>query len=120
MILSMSYSRYFRTATAMAVHSHKNARLCSTFTAAEFTQIDVTNRTTRTRAAVAHHFSCNRSSPDDLANLTTSATTLSSNAAVRTKPVVQNSHAPGPYLPRREEQEQEREHENRDHPYPVG
>src|ERR1700733_8173078 len=96
MIRSISYSRYLRTAVAMAVHSHKNATLCSTFTTAEFTQIDVANTTTRTRAAVAHHFSCNRSSPDDLANLTTSPTTLSSNAAVTAKPVIQNSHAPGP------------------------
>jgi hypothetical protein len=35
-------------AMAMAVHRHANARLCSTFTIAEFTQIEATNTTTAT------------------------------------------------------------------------
>jgi hypothetical protein len=82
MTRSMSYSRYFRTATAMAVHRPTNATLCSMFTAAEFTQIVATNTTTTTRAAAAHHFSCNRSSPDDLTNLTTSAATRTTSAAL--------------------------------------
>src|SRR5580700_3186570 len=82
MIRSMSYSRYFRTATAMAVHKPTNATLSSTFTAAEFTQIPARNTTASSRAADAHHFSCSRSSPEDLANLTTSAATLTSSAAL--------------------------------------
>src|SRR5580704_2740146 len=82
MIWSIAYSRYLRTAVTMAVHRHKNARLCSTFRAAECTQIDATNTTTSNSAAAANHFSCNRSSPDDLANLTTTATTLTSSAAL--------------------------------------
>src|SRR5580700_11609418 len=82
MIRSISYSRYLRTAVAMAVHRHKNATLCSTFTTAESTQIDTTNTTTSNSAAVAHHFSCNRSSPEDFANLTTSADTLTSSPAL--------------------------------------
>src|SRR5580658_1599084 len=102
MIRSISYSRYLRTAVAMAVHRHKKATLCSTFTAAEFTQIDATNTTTSNSAAAAHHFSCNRSSPDDLANLTTTATTLTSSAAliraaaIRETKVVSPSGLPWP------------------------
>src|SRR5580704_5818727 len=96
MIRSISYSRCLRTAVAMAVHKHKNATLCSTFTAAEFTQIDATNTTTSTSAAAAHHFSCNRSSPDDLANLTTSATTLTSSAALTRTLVIKRRNAVSP------------------------
>jgi hypothetical protein len=81
---------------AMAVYSHKNARLCRTFTAAEFSQIDATNTTTSSSAAVAHHFSCNRSSPDDLANRTTSAAPLTSSAALISKPVMWVSTPPSP------------------------
>src|SRR5580700_5039827 len=101
MIRSISYSRYFRTAVAMAVHRHKNATLCSTFTTAEFTQIDATNTTTSTSAAAAHHFSCNRSSPEDVANLTTTATTLTSSAALIRMAVVKTSNEVRPSrLPR--------------------
>jgi len=82
MIRSIAYSRYFRIAMAMAAHRQTNARLCSTFRNAEFTQIVTTNSTASTSAAVAHHFSCNRSSPEDLANRTTSAATLTSTAAL--------------------------------------
>src|SRR5580693_1628549 len=96
MIRSISYSRYLRTAVAMAVHKHKNATLCSTFTTAEFTQIDATNTTASTSAAAAHHFSCNRSSPDDLANLMTTATTLTSSPALIRKPVITSSSAVRP------------------------
>src|ERR1700689_2286433 len=96
MIRSISYSRYLRTAVAMAVHRHKNATLCSTFTTAEFTQIDATNTTTSNSAAVAHHFSCNRSSPEDLANLTTSADTLTSSPALIRKGDIERSNAFGP------------------------
>src|SRR5580700_7770394 len=103
MTWSMSYSRYFRTATAMAVHRPTNATLCSMFTAAEFTQIDATNTTTRTSAAAAHHFSCNRSSPDDLANLTTTAKTLTSSPALIRTAVIKTSNAVRPSrLPRLE------------------
>ena len=77
----------------MAVHRHKNATLCSTFTTAEFTQIDATNTTASTSAAAAHHFSCNRSSPDDLANLMTTATTLTSSPALIRKPAITSSSA---------------------------
>src|SRR5271169_4778183 len=96
MIRSMSYSRYLRTAMAMAVHRHTNARLCSTFTTAEFTQIDATNTTTSNSEAAAHHFSCNRSSPDDLANLTTSATTLTSSPALIRKAAIRRNNVVGP------------------------
>src|SRR6476646_7699322 len=81
---------------AMAVYRHKNARLCRTFTAAEFSQIDATNTTTSSSAAVAHHFSCNRSSPDDLANRTTSAAPQTSSAALIRKPVMWASNAVSP------------------------
>src|SRR5580700_619573 len=76
---------------AMAIHRHTNARLCSTFTTAEFNQIEATNTTTSNSAAAAHHFSCNRSSPDDLANLTTSAATLTSSAALIRTAVIKKS-----------------------------
>src|SRR5580693_9526154 len=101
MIRSISYSRYLRTAVAMAVHRHKNATLCSTFTTAESTQIDTTNTTTSNSAAVAHHFSCNRSSPEDFANLTTSADTLTSSPAlIRKAAVRKNNVVRSPGLPR--------------------
>src|SRR3984885_10224070 len=93
MIRSISYSRCLRTAVAMAVHRHKNATLCSTFTTAEFTQIDATNTRASTSAAAAHHFSCSRSPPDDLANLTTTATTLTSSPALIRKLAITSSNA---------------------------
>src|ERR1700733_3489302 len=97
MIRSISYSRYLRTAVAMAVHRHKNATLCSTFTTAEFSQIDAINTTASTSAAAAHHFSCNRSSPDDLANLMTTATTLTSSPALIRKPAITSSSGVRPF-----------------------
>src|ERR1700722_20496865 len=99
MIRSISYSRYLRTAVAMAVHRHKNATLCSTFTTAEFSQIDATNTTASTSAAAAHHFSCNRSSPDDLANLSTTATTLTSSPALIRTAVIERSNELRPSPP---------------------
>src|ERR1700722_17402614 len=96
MIRSISYSRYLRTAVAMAVHRPKNATLCSTFTTAEFTQIDATNTRASTSAAAAHHFVCRRSSPDDLANLTTTATTLTSSPALIRKLAIASSSAVRP------------------------
>src|SRR6266496_2119763 len=77
---SISYSRYFSTATPIAAHRHKNARFDSTFTTGELTRIDAMNVATTSTAAAANHFSCRRSSPDDRANRTTSATTLTTSA----------------------------------------
>src|SRR6266480_2547854 len=78
---SISYSRYFSTATPIAAHRHKNATFWSTFTTAELTKIDAMNVATTSRAAAANHFSCSRSSPADRANLTTTAATLAISAA---------------------------------------
>src|SRR5579862_1390555 len=75
MIRSISYSRYFRTATAMAMLRHRSARLFRTTAATEFelVRITATKVTTTRTAAAANHFSCSRSSPVDRANLTTIA-----------------------------------------------
>src|SRR5215467_12119237 len=78
---SISYSRYFSTATPIAAHRHKNARFWATFTTGELTKIDAMNVATTSRAAAANHFSCSRSSPADPANLTTTAATLATSAA---------------------------------------
>src|SRR5215831_12118375 len=79
--MSMSYSRYFSTAIAIAAHRHTNARLPSTLTTATLVKSPGTSVTTTSTAAAANHFSCSRSSPDDRANLTTSAATLTTSAA---------------------------------------
>src|SRR4029077_7979358 len=78
---SISYSRYFKTATPMATHRHKNATFDSTAAATEPVTIVGMNVTTTSTAAAANHFSCSRSSPADRANLTTTATTLTTSAA---------------------------------------
>src|SRR5215831_4959522 len=79
---SISYSRYFKTATPMATHRHKNARFDSTAATTESVTIDGMNAATTSTAAAANHFSCSRSSPADRANLTTTATTLTTSAAI--------------------------------------
>src|SRR5256884_8559799 len=79
--MSISYSRYFSTATPIATHRHKNARFDSTAATAESVTIDGMNVATTSTAAAANHFSCSRSSPADLANLTTTAATLTTSAA---------------------------------------
>ena len=82
--MSISYSRYFSTAMAMAasqaqerqVRQHvRDHRIC--------VRIDAMKAATTRTAAAANHFSCSRSSPADLANLTTTAMTLTSSAASR-------------------------------------
>src|SRR5215471_17579267 len=78
---SMSYSRYFSTATPMATHRHKNARLLSTYATTEFATSPAMNVAATSTAAAANHFSCNRSSPADRTNLTTTAATLTASAA---------------------------------------
>src|SRR5208282_5042256 len=65
----------------MAAYRHKNARLLTTLAATEFVRIEAMNVTTTSTAAAANHFSCSRSSPEDRANLTTTAATLTSSAA---------------------------------------
>src|SRR6476646_4651669 len=79
--MSISYRRYFSTAMAIATHRHKNARLLSTFATTEFARFDVKSVATTSTAAAANHFSCSRSSPADLANLTTTAATPVTSAA---------------------------------------
>src|SRR5215831_334946 len=92
---SISYSRYFSTATPIAAHKHKNATFCSTFTTDESTKTDAMNVATTSKAAAANHFSCSRSSPDDCANLTTTATTLATSAAgMRTSTGASTSRLP--------------------------
>src|SRR6201981_2250595 len=78
---SISYSRYFKTATPMATHRHKNATYDSTAATTESVTIDGMNVATTSKAAAANHFSCSRSSPADRANLTTTATTPTTSAA---------------------------------------
>ena len=83
MIRSISCSRYLSTAIAMAAHRHANARSWSTLAATEYRTTDTMNVATTSRAAAANHFSHSRSSPEDPTNLTTTAATLTSNAAGR-------------------------------------
>src|SRR5206468_9361947 len=90
---SISYSRYFSTATPIAAHRHKNATFWSTFTTAELTKIDAMNVATTSTAAAANHFSCSRSSPADRANLTTTATALTSSAATTRMSIAASSSA---------------------------
>src|SRR5258705_9568264 len=78
---SMSYSLYFSTATPIAPHRPKNARLKSASKTAEFSQNVTANITSTSTAAAANHFSCSRSSPTERANLTTTAATLTASAA---------------------------------------
>src|SRR6185312_11795895 len=78
---SMSYSRYFSTATATAAHRPKNARLKSASKTGELSQPVTINITSTSTAAAANHFSCSRSSPTARANLTTSAASANENAA---------------------------------------
>ena len=81
MTMSISYSRYFSTAMAMATYRHRNARLLSTLAITEPVRTDAMNVTTARTAAAANHFSCSRSSPADRTNLTTTAATPVTSAA---------------------------------------
>src|SRR5580704_971387 len=90
---SMSYSRYFKIAIAMAAYQHTSVRQNTTFRvdtavlaaaglnpicgASEGGMIAATTST----AAVTNHFSCSLSAPDDPANRTTTAAALASRAA---------------------------------------
>jgi len=89
----MSYSRYFKTATAIAAYQHTSARQNATFSvdtaalaAAGLNPIcgasesGMIAATTSTPAAM-NHFSCSLSAPDDPANRTTTAVALASRAA---------------------------------------
>jgi len=75
----------------MLTHRHRNARFDSTLATAELLfSIVAASPTTTTVAAAANHFSCSRSSPEDLANLTIRAVTLTSVAPSKmivTRPV---------------------------------
>src|SRR6266516_4137357 len=82
---SISYSRYFSTATPIAAHRHKNATFCSTFTATESVTIDGMSVATTSTAAAANHFSCSRSSPADRANLTTTTAAALTTSAATTR-----------------------------------
>src|ERR1700722_6718959 len=93
MTRSMSYSRYFKIAIAMAVNRHTSVRQNTPFStdtaaiaaaglnpicgASESGMIAATTST----AAVMNHFSCSRSAPDDPANRTTTAVPPTSRAA---------------------------------------
>src|SRR6478609_7926013 len=66
-----------------ATHRQMNARLERTATATQLVRNDGMNVATTSKAAAANHFSCSRSSPDDRANLTTTAVTLTTSAAGR-------------------------------------
>src|SRR5215472_5390795 len=79
--MSISYSRYFSTATPIATNRQSSAKLLSAFAAAEFDVKVGTNVTSTSTAATANHFSCCRSSPADRTNRTTAAATLTSNPA---------------------------------------
>src|SRR5690349_3271872 len=65
----------------MLTHRHTNARFDSTDATAElFVSIVPACPMTTTVAEAANHFSCSLSSPEDLVNLTITATTLTSSA----------------------------------------
>src|SRR5689334_3618510 len=93
MTRSMSYSRYFKTATAMAVYRHTSARQDSSFSAetgalatAGLNPVCGARASgmiaaTTSRAAIANHFSCSLSSPEDLANRAATAPAPASRAA---------------------------------------
>src|SRR5215471_3494084 len=74
--MSISYSRYFSTAMAMAAYRHRNARFSATLAATEFVTIAGIIAATSSSVAAANHFSCSRSSPVDRANLATTAARL--------------------------------------------
>src|ERR1700678_2852505 len=93
MTLSMSYSRYFKIAIAMAAYQHTSVRQNATFrvdsavlAAAGLNPICGASERgmtapPRSTPAVTNHFSCNLSAPDDPANRTTTAAALASRAA---------------------------------------
>src|SRR5215831_1883779 len=93
---SKSYSRYFSTATAMAANRHKTARPLNTVTGPELKGNPAANETISSTAAAANHFSCSRSSPEDRANLTTTAAAPTASAAT-TQTAGANATA-GPHL----------------------
>src|SRR3984885_8961565 len=93
MTRSMSYSRYFKIAIAIAAYQHTSVRQNTTFMldsavlaaaglnpicgASESGMIAATTST----AAATNHFSCSLPAPDDPANRTTTAAALASRAA---------------------------------------
>src|SRR5271170_7006932 len=93
MTRSMSYSRYFKTATARAAYRPTSVRQNTTFSvdtavlwAAGLNPICGASASgmiaaTTSTAAVTNHFSCSRSSPDDRANRTTTAAAPANRAA---------------------------------------
>ena len=83
--MSMSYSRYFSTATPMATHRHKNARLLTALASTELITDEAVNVATTSTAAAANHFSCSRSSPAERTYRTTAAATLTTSAASTSK-----------------------------------
>src|SRR5262245_40931861 len=85
MTRSMSYSRYFSTAMAIATSMHKTARGGSTLTISELVTLVAINVAATSTAAAANHLSCSRSSPDDRTNRTTTAATLTAVAPVRSR-----------------------------------
>src|SRR5215831_21411270 len=85
MTRSMSYSRYFSTAMAIAASRHKTARPGSGPTTGERVKLAAVNVTATSTAAAANHFSCSRSSPDDWANRTTPAATHTAVAPVSSR-----------------------------------
>src|SRR6266480_2509412 len=97
--MSISYSRYFSTATPIATHRHKNARFDSTAATTESVTIDGMNVATTSTAAAANHFSCSRSSPADRANLTTTATALTTSAATTRIRIAASSSGLPAWLP---------------------
>src|SRR5580704_10943818 len=85
MTRSMSYSRYFKIAIAMAAYQHTSARQNTTFSVDTAALVaaglnPVCGASTST-AAATNHFSCSLSAPDDPANRTTTAAALASRAA---------------------------------------
>jgi low temperature requirement protein LtrA len=75
--MSMSYSRYFRIASAMAPFMQNSATLSRTLAAAELVRADGMIVSSTSTAAVANHFSWSRSSPADFTKRTISEITLS-------------------------------------------
>src|SRR5215831_11541024 len=80
--MSIPSSRYFRIAMAMAIHRQSNARLTSSPRISTSVRNHGMIVTITSSAAAANHFSCSRSSPDDRANLATTAATPTANAAI--------------------------------------
>src|SRR5215831_3675318 len=80
--MSIPSSRYFRIAMAVATHRHSSARLASNVKISQFVRNDGMIVTITSSAAATNHFSCSRSSPDEWANLTTTAATPTAAATI--------------------------------------